>query len=116
MWQTNNLTSFADPVLIDSQTVKFNLSAWFGGYDTQDDSAAISVTFYNQTNQMVGNVTKIGPVSGAARNGSTGFLFQQATGFVPVGARSVMIMIVIVRFIGGINDGYVDNIGLYLYQ
>jgi hypothetical protein len=62
MWQTINLTNFADSPLIDTQVVKFNLSAWLGGYDIQDDNAMVSITFRNQTNHVLVNGITIGPV------------------------------------------------------
>ncbi|CAF3094170.1 unnamed protein product [Rotaria sp. Silwood2] len=116
MWQTINLTDYADSSLIDSETVKFNLSAWLGGYVHHNDRAAVSLTFDDQANHMVGNVTSIGPVDNVDRSNVTSFLFQYTTGLVPAGARSVTVLVVITRAIGPINDGYADDIGVFLYQ
>ncbi|CAF2895919.1 unnamed protein product [Rotaria sp. Silwood2] len=116
MWQTINLTEYTDSSLIDSETVKFNLSAWLGGYVHHNDRAAVSLTFDDQANHMVGNVTSIGPVDNVDRSNVTSFLFQYTTGLVPAGARSVTVLVVITRAIGPINDGYADDIGVFLYQ
>lgn len=116
MWQTINLTSFTDPILIDGLTVKFNLSAWLGGYQGQNDRPAVYLTFRDQNNQTVGNMTKLGPVTDIVRSSVTKFLFEEETGLVPVGARLATVMVVITRSLGPINDGYVDGVNLFLHQ
>jgi hypothetical protein len=59
MWQTVNITGpgYISPSLIDTQTVWFNFSAWIGGYANQDDNVEASLTFTDQDNQEVGNIT-----------------------------------------------------------
>ncbi|CAF3838673.1 unnamed protein product [Rotaria sp. Silwood1] len=116
MWQTVNLTDFADSSLIDTGTVKFNLSAWLGGYVAQNDMAEVSVTFYDQSSQTVGSVASIGPVTNVDRGSVTSFLFRKTTGFVSVGARSATVLVLITRALGSVNDGYVDSINFFLYQ
>jgi hypothetical protein len=116
MWQIVNMTSSINPVLIDNQTVRFNFSAWLGGYANQDDNAQVSLTFINQANQKVGNSSTLGPVLATARNSTTSLLFRQTSGVVPVGARSFTVMVTITRVNGTDDDGAVDNIVLYLYQ
>ena len=116
MWQTINLTNQVGPLLIDSQTVKFNLSAWIGGYATQDDNAVVSVTFADASMQVVGNTTSIGPVLAADRASISELLFRQASAFVPVGARSMTVLVTISRSLGTWNQGSVDNIAFILYQ
>ena len=116
MWQVVNMTNIVDPFLIDNQTVRFNISAWIGGWRTQSDNAQVSVTFFDQTNQIVGNQTTIGPILPAARGSQSSLLFRQATGLVPIGARSVAVFVIITCVTMPSNDGSVDNIGLYFYQ
>ena len=116
MWQTINLTNYADPSLIDSGAVKFDLSAWIGGYIDQDDLVVVGLAFFNQNNQVVGNVARIGPVMAADRYDVTSFLFRTTTGTVPIGARSVVVLANIIRNVGDIADGYVDNINVSLHQ
>lgn len=116
MWQTVNLTNTIDPLLIDSHRMKFNLSGWIGGWDAQNDNAAVSVVFADQSNQIIGNRTTIGPVLAAARGYRSSLLFRQANGLVPVGTRSLTVIVTMTCIIAPSNDGAVDNIGIYLYQ
>ena len=115
MWQSVNLNAYTDISLIDGQTVHFNLSAWFGGFATHNDRVTVFLTFFDQGNQMVGNMSSIGPVTNNDRNNVTSFHFRQTAGLVPAGARSMTVYVVIERSIGPINDGYVDNISVSLY-
>ncbi|CAF3975353.1 unnamed protein product [Rotaria sp. Silwood1] len=116
MWQTINLTNYVDSLLIDAQTVKFNLSAWLGGYTTQDDNVAISLTFANENNQIIGNRTSIGPVLANDRGNHTSLIFRQTNGFVPVGARFFTVFVLFTRLEGTTINADVDNIAVFLYQ
>jgi hypothetical protein len=101
--------------LIDNKTVKFGLSGWLGGWAEQNDNARVSVTFFNQTNQVVGLPTTIRPVYAAYRNLTTSLLFRQANGSVPVGTRSAKVFVLFTRDDQRSNDGAADNIALELY-
>ncbi|CAF1158809.1 unnamed protein product [Adineta steineri] len=116
MWQTINLINEVSPLLIDSQTVKFNLSAWIGGCTTQDDTTIVSLTFNDANNTMAGNITSIGPVYAVDRSNITSLIFQQANDFVPIGTRSMTVFVTIIRSYGTTNQGSVDDIALFLYQ
>ncbi|CAF3441685.1 unnamed protein product [Rotaria socialis] len=116
MWQTINLTNYADSALIDTGTVKFNLSAWLGGVSNQNDSATVFLSFTDQANQTIGSMTSIGPVLDTDRGGLTVLIFRQTSGLVPVGARSTSLLVTFAWARGGYNNGYADNIGVYLYQ
>ena len=115
MWQIIYLTNYVSPILIDNQAVNFNLSAWLGGVTTQDDNVVITLTFLDQSYQMVGNSISIGPVLAADRGSHTSLIPLEANGFVPIGARSVTLLVTITRVSGLQNNGDVDNILLYLY-
>jgi hypothetical protein len=67
LWQTFNLSLILDPLLIDNHSVWFNLTAWIGGFLKENDNVQVSLTFFNQVNQTVGNMTTIGPVLAADR-------------------------------------------------
>jgi hypothetical protein len=116
MWQTIDLTDDVDPVLIDNQTVNYNLSAWLGGMSTQNDNTVVSLTFADQFNQTIGSGVSIGPVLAAARGDITALLFQQTNGIVPVGARFMTVCATMTLITGGTNNGYADDIAVYLYQ
>jgi len=115
MWQTIDLTNYADPDLIDTQALKFNLSAWIGGYDAENDNAKISLTFLDQLNQTISSGITIGPVLAGARGNQIALLFRQTQGFVPAGTRFITVTVTITRTAGTIANGDVDNIALVLY-
>ncbi|CAF1197547.1 unnamed protein product [Adineta steineri] len=117
MWQYVNLTSSINPVLIDNQTVRFNFSAWLGGYYDQDDNVQVSLMFINQLNQAVGSTVVLGPVLAIDRGNVSKLLFRQTSGLVPTNARSLLVTATMIRTAGiAYNDGCVDNIYLYFYQ
>ncbi len=116
MWQTVNITSSINSYLIDSQTVWFNFSAWLGGYSNQNDNAQISLTFLDQTNQKVGNTTILGPVLASDRGNVTSLVFRQTNGLVPVGARSIIVTVIMTCTNPIYDDGLADNIAVVLYQ
>lgn len=116
MWQFVDLTSAISSAAIDAGTVRFNLSAWLGGFTDTDDNGRVSLSLLNQTNGSVGNLTTIGPVLAAQRNNLTSLLFRQAGGFVPIGTRSARVTVILNRTFGTYNDGAVDNIELNFYQ
>jgi hypothetical protein len=116
MWQTIDLTNDVDPLLIDTQTVKFNLSAWLGGMSDQNDNTVVSLVFTDQFNQTIGSGASIGPVLAADRGDVTALLFRQANGFVPTGTRFLTVIATMTLLFGGTNNAYVDDIGVYLYQ
>ncbi|CAF1470166.1 unnamed protein product [Adineta ricciae] len=115
MWQKRNFTSYFYS-LIDNQTVRFNFSAWIGGYSYQDDYAQALLVFYNQSNQMIGNITAIGPVRASDRGDITSLLFRQANGSVPSGTRSFETFVQFIRTSGTYHNGAIDNIVLILYE
>ncbi|CAF1426828.1 unnamed protein product, partial [Adineta steineri] len=115
MWQTVNMTSSIDPLLIDSQTVRFNFSAWLGGYSSEDDNAEATLTFYDQSNHKTGNISTLGPVLAADRGYQTLLLFRQTQGLVPIGARSFTVTVTFTHVVGLLTDADVDNIAVHLY-
>ncbi|CAF5022849.1 unnamed protein product, partial [Rotaria sp. Silwood1] len=67
MWQTIDLTTTISPTQIDNQASQFNVSAWIGGYNNDNDNAVLYLTFNDQANQQVGNTISLGPVLSADR-------------------------------------------------
>jgi len=116
MWQTIDLNGRINFAAVDAQSVRYNLSAWIGGYYNQEDSAIVTVTFFNSVNQIaVSNYTSIGPVSSADRGTASSLLYKQTSGVVPAGTRSILVFVTFNRGLGTVNNGYIDNIGLNLY-
>ncbi|UJR18317.1 hypothetical protein I4U23_005219 [Adineta vaga] len=115
MWQTRNITSFLHSS-IDNQTVWFNFSAWIGGLDVQDDNGLVSLMFFDESNQIIGNITTIGPVLASDRASITSLVFRQANGLVPIGTRSFQVFVQFIRTTGTYSNGAIDNISFILYQ
>ena len=115
MWQTIDLNNYIDSYLIDNQLVKYNLSAWLGGYQNQNDCALVSLFFQDQFNQTIGNGTQIGPVLAADRGNVNSLVFRQTNGLVPIGTRFFEILVTITLASGSYNNGNVDNIKVTLY-
>lgn len=115
MWQTINLSNYVDSFLIDSQVVNYNLSAWLGGYGSQDDNVMISLIFADQYNQTIGSGVSIGPVLAIDRGNQTGLVFRQTNGLVPMGTRFMTVLVTITCLAGPFNNGDVDNIVVVLY-
>jgi len=115
MWQTIDITNYIDPYLVDTQSIKFNLSAWIGGYSNQDDCATVSLYFADQFNQTIGSGVTIGPVFAVDRGSQSSLLFRQTQGFVPATTRFLTVIVTMTLYVGG-NDGSADNIALILYQ
>jgi hypothetical protein len=113
--------------------VTFTLSAYLGGYGSQDDNAVLKATFLGATQGTVASgadsgalftqggaggsplgVVTLGPVLAADRNENTGLLARATTGPVPAQASSVDLELTMTRTEGTANDGYADNLVLTL--
>ncbi|QMU78340.1 hypothetical protein GXW83_24160 [Streptacidiphilus sp. PB12-B1b] len=110
--QTEDVSALA--ARIDTGTIGYNLSGWLGGYSTQGDAAQVTATFLNSAGAALGSST-IGPVTASDRGETTEFLQRAATGNLPVGTRSVQIVLSAVDSYG-YNDGYADDLSLVLSQ
>ncbi|MFF8830143.1 phosphoesterase [Streptomyces sp. NPDC015131] len=99
---------------VDAGRVRYALSAWLGGYATQDDGARLSVEFRDGRGTPVA-LSVLGPVTAAERKGRTGLLERTAGALVPPGARTARLLLVLTRTgTGTSNDGYADGISLTL--
>jgi hypothetical protein len=107
--QTVNLSQFASA--IDTNGVSYLLSGWLGGWDGQDDNAALTVTFQSAAGSALRTGT-IGPVLSSDRSGVSGLFFRSTSGAVPAGTRTVLVVLTITRTSGTNNDGYADNLSL----
>ena len=116
MWQIVDLSTVCDALLIDTQTIWFNFSAWIGGWSSDNDNTRVALVFSDQSNTIIGNTIALGPVLAADRNDVSSLLFRRTIGLVPAGARSLRVQVTITRARGSSNDGAVDNISIVLYQ
>jgi hypothetical protein len=103
----------AGATAIDAGGVKYKLSGYLGGFSNQEDHTVVSATFLDASGQKLG-VAAIGPVTPANRRNVTGLLLRGTSGTVPANTRSIDVVITATRFAGAYNDGYSDNILLYL--
>lgn len=111
--QTIDLTSGAS--FIDTGTSSFSLSAYLGGFASQSDNAVLTISFLGSLSNLLGSAS-LGPVTNGDRGNLTGLLFRSAGGFVPIGARSVNVLLTMDRNEGSYDDGYADNLSLVLTQ
>jgi hypothetical protein len=110
---TQQITLVVPATDIDAGIVKYVLSGWLGGYQSQNDHATVTATFVNQSGTPLGHAV-IGPVMASDRGNNTEFLERSTTGLLPKGTRSVVVTMTMVRTDGDYNDGYVDNLSLVL--
>jgi len=90
----------------------YTLSAWLGGYASQDDSVSLTVNFMGSSGDTLATET-IGPVLAADRGEATGLLFREATGEVPSAAVKAVVTLK-ASVASGYNDGYADNLSLII--
>jgi len=103
----------ADAAVIDTGKVNFTLSGFLGGWDSQDDHAVLSATFLDNSGSDLGSAS-IGPVWAADRGDETGLLLRTTTGVLPIGTRTIDVLLTMTRDEGDYNDGYADNLSLVL--
>ena len=97
---------------IDSGNLDFNLSAWLGGYSSQNDTASVIAHFLNASNSEIGTA-QLAAVTATERGNVTKLLFRERLGDVPASTRSINIELIATRSTGE-NDGYADNISFIL--
>jgi hypothetical protein len=99
---------------IDSDNLDFTLSAWLGGYSSQNDTASVIAHFLNASNGEIGTA-QLAAVTATERGNVTKLLFRERLGDVPISTRSINIELIATRSTGE-NDGYADNISFILGQ
>jgi hypothetical protein len=93
---------------IDAGAVRFDLSAWLGGFGSEDDSAALTLRFNSTA------IATLGPVRAQDRQSVTSFINRTASGIVPAGTRNIQLTLAMTRVFGVYNDGYADELSLIL--
>ena len=111
MTQTVDLSAYA--AAIDAGTQPYTLDGWLGGYSTQNDNAAVTVTFQNASGGSLGTAT-IGPVLAADRGGVSELVERSTSGNVPTGTRKMLVTVTFTRTDGAYNDGALDNLSFVL--
>jgi hypothetical protein len=98
---------------VGAGTVKFNLWAFLGGYESQADAATLSATFMDANFQELGKVT-LGPVTPGEREGRTGLFPVATSDYLPPATQYIYLDLEFTRTEGDYNDGYADNLELTL--
>ncbi len=100
--------------LIDSAAVQYSLSAWLGGYSSQNDNATLQVQFQDWDGNVLGSAVTLGPFLAADRNNVSELLMTNQNGAVPVGTRDIHVFLAMTRTDGSDNDGMADSLSLVL--
>ncbi|MHC5833233.1 MAG: PEP-CTERM sorting domain-containing protein, partial [Nostoc sp.] len=82
-----------------------------GGYSTDEDSAALNITFLGQASQSLG-IAKIASPTPTERNNTTGLFLRSIDGSVPVATRQINVLLNATYARGRVNDAYADNLSL----
>jgi hypothetical protein len=98
---------------IDANSVNYSLSGWLGGYDSEGDNAKLTITFRSAGGAAIGTAS-IGPVTMGDRFSFTSMLFRQTEGSVPVGTRTIDVLLQMTYSTGAYNDGDADDLSLIL--
>jgi len=109
--QTIDLSPIA--AMVDAGNVRYDLSAWLGGYDAQSDYATVAAVFLAGPARTLG-AARIGPVTTADRSERTSFVPRSHSGSVPAGTRAVRVVLTAKRIVGTSNDGYIDDVSFVL--
>lgn len=113
MTQTIDISAIAQQSA--NKALTYQLSAWLGGYSSQDDNAAILVQFMDASNNMLGSA-KLGPILAKDRNSTTELASYSTNGTLPTGTGIIIVTVTMTKTEGGDNDGMADDISLILQQ
>ena len=105
---TQNIDLSANAADINQGNVIFDLFGYFGGYQTDNDNARLSATFFNGTSSL--GIATVGHVTAKDRGNATGLLLRHGSGIVPVNTNRVVITLTMTRISGNSNDGYADSL------
>jgi len=105
--------STSDGKIIDQGGVTYRLTGAFGGYYNQNDSATLTATFKSSGGQVLGKAT-VGGVTAKDRSNKTTLLTRAGSDFLPVGTRTVQLVVNMARTGYNYNNGYADNLSLVL--
>lgn len=99
----------ADLATVDAGNAAYNLSGWFGGWQTQNDTAALTMRMLDGGAAELGTV-RIGDVTSTDRASVSGMLQRSASGTLLAGTRSLEFVLVATRAGGTSNDGVADTL------
>jgi hypothetical protein len=109
-----NVNVSSEASTIDGGNVMYNLSGWLGGYTVYNGQAVVTATFLDVNGKPLGTPAQLSGVNASARGDETGFIAQSATGNVPVGTRTISVLLQFTDTGASYNIGYADNLSLTL--
>lgn len=109
--QTIDLTSYAGD--IDTGAMTANLSGYLGGYASQNDHINVTAYLLGGDETQLGSLS-FGNVLAADRGNVSTLIYEAGSVAVPVGTRSIELVVTSTRTDGEYNDGYADNLSLTL--
>lgn len=98
---------------IDTGYITFDISAYMGGWRTDDDNVVVGLSFKDAGGTTL-NRSSLGPVLAADRSSVTGLIYIENSGSVPIGTRSIDVLLNTSRTTGNDDDAYMDNLSLVL--
>lgn len=111
---TQTIDISAASALLSQGNIQFTLSAWLGGWESQDDNARLSIQFVSASGQVL-STASVGPVLAAERHNATGLIQHSTAGKVPGSTVKVLVTLTITREAGGYNDGSADDLSLMFH-
>ncbi len=109
--QAIDISSIASQV--DGGDVRYVLDGFLGGYFNQDDNVKVTVSFLDSSSGTLAT-GQLGPVLASDRSNATGLVYRRTDGLVPVGTRTIDVLLEFTRSAGVYNDGYADNLSFVL--
>jgi hypothetical protein len=98
---------------IDAGRIRYDLSAFLGGYGAEKDTMALQVWF-RRSNAQDAETVVLNSVTADDRSNTTGLFPNFAQGVVREGTRKITVQLFAARAFGRYIDGYADNISLKL--
>ena len=108
--QAVDVSAYADE--IDKGALDFSFGGYLGRYASQRDSMDLRGEFLGSDGAALKTIAITGPVSGT----TTGFRLTIWTAAVPGGTRSIRVTLTATRRDAFNNDGYADNVELFLRE
>ena len=101
---------------IDANVMRAQISGLFGGYLSEDDSMTMTVRFLDANGSQLGNPVEVGGVEAGGRGNFTIIYPHSAYVGVPVGTRSIEVILSSNHVTGSYSNGYADNLQLTLSE
>jgi len=111
--QTVDVSAYADE--IDKSALDVSFGGYLGGYQSQTDAMDLRADFLGSNGATLKAITIAGPTP-AERGNATGLMLKILADAVPPGTRSIRVTLTATRRDAYNNDGYADNVMLFLRE